>query len=417
MEFVRDCPIDACKNGYDSGYDLDGATNVVCYDKVKNTCTCDKECVEKAHMAQCVQTRVLAPNAPAGTENKPIGVTRERLVDMIPQRARLVRLDVPGSVLYEAITQSLRAHVGGLEAGLAGDFLQSSSGLGYEWFVANGVPTVAYVYGVDAAGARTLIDNGDGDGDGEAGALVSVVTTVSVAKGSLFRGVFGRYPATDLGTLYSAVESYLATTMSSPLRLPPQLASDPQTLVTQLADQVTVEVGALCRETEGLGREPCDHLYAAVNAINDKKDGFLTRLLPNTKIVLKRAKVGCADANVTDARAAQAGPSLVDGALAGLFAQLPRMAVVIGPPCDRDLQRASEYMQANGKQTTIISPLSATAALADDARHPNLVSGAAVEYRPDGGCSLILFAFATLTRTPTPHGAGVWAGVWRSKQK
>ena len=54
----------------------------------------------------------------------------------------------------------------------------------------------------------------------------------------------------------------------------PSVPSQPVACVNRCRpDRRPIELGALCDHVEGPQREPCDHIYAAVNAINDKDVG------------------------------------------------------------------------------------------------------------------------------------------------
>ena len=88
----------------------------------------------------------------------------------------------------------------------------------------------------------------------------------------------------------------------------------------------TVELGALCMNVNGGpdgnggNKELCDYILAAVQAINNKKDGFFDNLLPDTQIIMSAAKSTCSS-------------TLPNGAMEGLYTALPRMSGIIGPAC------------------------------------------------------------------------------------
>ena len=90
-----------------------------------------------------------------------------------------------------------------------------------------------------------------------------------------------------------------------------------------------------------LDHKKCDHIRAVVRAINDKSDGFLDHLLPNTHIKVAVAHVGCVET-----------PSLVPVGMAALFRALPSMTAVVGLPCSDDLQRASEWLRDDGREAS-----------------------------------------------------------------
>ena len=71
-------------------------------------------------------------------------------------------------------------------------------------------------------------------------------------------------------------------------------------------------------------REECDHFHHTLDLINDKTDGFLDDLLPNTVLRAEEARIGCVDS---------LGPS----AVAQLQAALPNMIGVIGHICSNDV--------------------------------------------------------------------------------
>ena len=203
MRFVTNVTLSA--RCCDRQVSLGGRLSTLCYNSVDSRDAlskcyvkeqgCDNATSPQPGPARQRRRRASTPAPPAAGGT--VAVTRRRVADMVPQRDRLVRLDVPGSAIYDAIELSLQPR---------GHALQVSSGLGYEWFNSNEGATLAYVYRVDATGTKTKLHRQE---------TISVVTTASVVTGSLGFGMFVGYPTTDLGTLYSAVESHLALTLGS----------------------------------------------------------------------------------------------------------------------------------------------------------------------------------------------------------
>ena len=317
----------------------------------------------------------LSPTAnPAGVR----GVTRASLAGMVPHIQEVVRLEgITGHQIHLALAHSVGLLLGTpLSRGTSGtpqnaatktEFLQVSSALRFEWHRESDNITVSKVQIQTTQTTNKTTTAGNSTEEWQLldkDALYSVATTSFVAGGGGGYTMLtpqGR-PVLQTGvTVYSAVEAYLKkTTPSRPIRITTaaRITENPRVRIIQL--------GLLCAELEGPGREKCDQIVNIVHALNDKSNQFFDSILPNIKIVVERAHCGCV-------------AGLMPAAMSHLFRALPNMSAVIGPTCSSDVQAALKWMVPRNLSTTIITPESTAAPLADEQLYPNLARYTASE--------------------------------------
>ena len=194
----------------------------------------------------------------------------------------------------------------------------------------------------------------------------------------------------------------------------------------QQPDLIVIELGFVCktnRAGNGLGlpvmagdREECDHFHHTLDLINDKTDGFLDDLLPNTVLRAEEARIGCVDS---------LGPS----AVAQLQAALPNMIGVIGHICSNDVadianaafrdgtgagghdHRSHDHGTASHGTAfhgIVISSSSTAPSLADRAAYPKVARLASSEVYVGRGSALLAERWAW-KRVAVVHDDSLWA--------
>ena len=124
-------------------------------------------------------------------------------------------------------------------------------------------------------------------------------------------------------------------------------------------------LGVLCEDSDSpkkTPREACDHIKHAVEALNDKNDGWYDELLPNHTIVTAVRSVGCGVEGLTRS------------AWLELQASLPGFTAVIGPGCSGDVWDVAgrEWRASDGGHAVVISPSSTAPTLSDESAYPNV---------------------------------------------
>ena len=268
-----------------------------------------------------------------------------------------------------------------------GRFVQIS-GFRYEWsFDLAGSPEVRLVE-VPTGGGDGMYEDLAGVNDGT---TFSLACSSYVASGGDGYSMLAGLPRRAVGLrTYESVAGYFAARGSdsaAPISVPigvPGASSGGDELALRIRQQpavVKLELGVMCRaplagatgnafaaahpqmQWTTLDRENCDHVHHTVKLINEKNNGFFDGILPNTKIIVKEATVGCNDGLAFDA-------------LRNLSASLPDMLAMVGPICSDDANDLSSAAWRNnskpGSDAVIISSESTAPALADEELYPKL---------------------------------------------
>jgi len=130
-----------------------------------------------------------------------------------------------------------------------------------------------------------------------------------------------------------------------------------------------VQVAVLCNYIEAriADRQDCDAIIAAVDAINDKEDGVLDGLLPDTILNLTLAFEGCGDSHPDT--------GLGDDAFE-VWKALPIQPVAaIGPACSSSVKAIASVAAREqlGSNAVIISEASTSTSISDRDEYPNVV--------------------------------------------
>ena len=172
---------------------------------------------------------------------------------------------------------------------------------------------------------------------------------------------------------------------------PPVVQPEAARRVIQLPGKHILALPIFCEDTvtgDVHSREACDFALHAVDAINNKDDGFFDELLPNVILVPHVYVMPCSQG---------AGAEQFRRAVAAH----PTAAAMIGPGCSNDVADMASLRDEVGRQV-LISPESTAPLLGDDALYPNVARLSS----PDS------LGFAALDAL-VEHYSAVVPGGWR----
>jgi len=229
-----------------------------------------------------------------------------------------------------------------------------------------------YLFNFEKKPEITLIEvEGDAEGEWVELSAVAPGTTFSVATNSYLAaggdgftmlGALPRRPLSLRG--YQAVAAHLSS-LESATSQDESVALQAAPRIVQRPSNMRVELGVLCKLGSSLDRENCDHVFHAVDLINNKTDGFFDDVLPNARIVAAGAWYDC-------------GKGGGAAAVETLRKTVPNMTAVVGPACSDDVRdlAAAAARAAGGPgsigDAVMISASSTAPYLADDDDFPLL---------------------------------------------
>ena len=163
-------------------------------------------------------------------------------------------------------------------------------------------------------------------------------------------------------------------------------------------------LGVLCEDSNSPKKTPprevCDHIKHAVEALNNKNDGWYDELLPNHTIVTAVRSAGCGVEGLTRS------------AWLELQASLPGFTAVIGPDCSSDVRAVAgrEWRASDGGRAVVISPSSTAPTLSDESAYPNVARALANDTQGSAAIAALCVALGwdrvALIHDSTTWGAG-----------
>ena len=155
--------------------------------------------------------------------------------------------------------------------------------------------------------------------------------------------------------------------------------------ILQQPDIIQIQIGLLCK-TSGTGtpgmqpaeRELCDHMQHTIALLNDKTDGFLDELLPNTYIDFAESHIGCIEGRT-------------EMALREVQAALPSMLFAIGPLCSTETMTlsTSAFRAAHNFSSVLISSTSTAPSVSDENTYINVARPISSEVFVGRGSALL----------------------------
>ena len=315
-----------------------------------------------------------------------VPVTTGDLIELLPFANEVVTLSVTGAQVRAALANGIsRLGLADAHTHPNGRFPQVSRSLSFDWYFREGQPRLGPVY-VGVGSSSVLLNDtqiyrlasneylrGGGDGYG-------------VLSGVAYQ----RHGSTQAETVASFINSRCRA--CSPFTghgvgceadcAPP---ADWAGHIVQQPDIINVQIGLLCK-TGAIGtanvlaaeRELCDHMQNVIGLINDKNDGFLDNLLPNTHIEFAEAKIGCVD-------------GLYESAVAQVQAALPQMLFAIGPICSTDTMAITQpsFRDQFTFHPVVISASSTAPSVQDESVYTNVARLATNENFVGQGSALL----------------------------
>lgn len=353
-------------------------------------------------------------------------ISRGDLFQLLPFANELVRVQVSGTTLRAALANSISqlADLFMGDSGGSGRFAQVSSTLRYDWYYAGGVPTLSTVsvWSRSSPGcsmsspinppnptSETLpmssaIDYHCWSALNET-ATYTLVVNQYIAVGGDEYSMLANLPGAKLGINEAdATATYLSAWQGAGAEAL-EIGSYSMRIVQQ-PDLIVIELGLACKthkvNTEGLpvlsgDREECDHFHLMVELINDKSDGFMDDLLPNSYIHTEEARIGCVE-------------SLGLAAVKDLASLLPNMLAVIGPICSNDVRDISgtQGRSLANFDGLVISSSSTAPSLDDEDAYPKVARLSTSEVFIGRGSSLLAERWAW-KRVAVVHDDSIWA--------
>jgi hypothetical protein len=158
-------------------------------------------------------------------------------------------------------------------------------------------------------------------------------------------------------------------------------------------------LGVMCEWSPGkrLVREGCDHIFHAIQRINNKTDGWYDHLLPGAVIEAQEVRVGCAEGRAVNALQVLRNASPVP------------LNAIIGPGCSDDVSdiASAESRAASGYDGLVISAYSTAPALANESAFPNLARTATSDAQVGVALARVVEQYSW-SRVVVLHDGTVW---------